>query len=100
MFSHHDDSSNNITPCVSNFIFPRVSNVEFPCVMTSFIAMCHIIIHWFPCLGITLRIWLSMGDGKRGEEGKLWVEEVKGVICRLRGWVGGLGSKVSKEVWG
>jgi hypothetical protein len=85
-------------PYVTNCMLPRVSNVEFPCVMTSFIAMCHILIRWFSCLGIALRIWLSMGDGTRGEEGKLWVAEVEGVVCRLRGWVGRLGSEVSKEV--
>jgi hypothetical protein len=58
--------------------------------------MCHILIQWFLCLGIDLSIWLSMGYGTRGEEGKLWVAEVEGVVCRLWGWVSGLGSEVSK----
>jgi hypothetical protein len=31
-------------------------------------------------------------------KGKLWVVEVEGVVCRLWGWVGGLGSEVSKGV--
>jgi len=39
-----------------------------------------------------------MGDGTRGEEGNLWIEEVEGVVCRLCGWVGRLGTEVSKEV--
>jgi hypothetical protein len=52
------------------------------------IAMCHIHICWFSCLGIDLRILLSMGYGTRGEEGKLWVEKVKGVVYRLQGQSG------------
>ena len=90
--------TNNMSPYVTNCMFPRVSNVKLTCVMTSFISMCHILIHWFSCLGISLRIWLSMGDGTRGEEGKLWIEEVEGVVCRLWGWVGKLESEVSKEM--
>jgi hypothetical protein len=53
--------------------------------MTSFIVMCHILIHWFSCLGIALRIWLSMGDVTRGDEGKLWVDKVEGVFFSLWG---------------
>jgi hypothetical protein len=88
--------TNNMSPYVANCMFPRVYNVEFPCVMTSFIGMCHIIICWFSFLGIDLIIWLSMGYGTRGEDGKLWVAEVEGVVFRLRGWVDGMGSEVRK----
>jgi hypothetical protein len=45
-----------------------------------------------------LRIWLTMGDGTRGEEEKLLVVKVEGVFFRLWGWVGKLGREVNKEV--
>jgi hypothetical protein len=73
-------------PNITNNMHPYVANCMFPRVMTLFIAMSYILIRWFSCLGITLRIWLSMGDGTRREEGKLWVAKVEGVFCRLRGW--------------
>jgi hypothetical protein len=79
---------NKILPYVSNCMLPCVSTVEFH------VSYSHSL--WFSCLGIALIIWLSMGYGTRGEEGKLLVAEVEGVVCRLQGWVGGLGSEVSK----